>query len=183
MYFKGLEMQNFHEFVNYAAHRPEMMRALAGQFGLDQKQTDTITQMLMSAIAGGLLTNIQREGAEPLIDALENGKHEKLLEKAKTPGENLFNVLQEGNGILGHILGNKDVSRQVAGAIEQKTNVEAQIIKTMLPIIAAVVMGLLAQNHRKQGAEEFSGNLMSLIDMNRDGSPIDDIVRLVGALK
>ena len=176
-------MNNFLDLINYASQRPELIQSLASQFGLDQKQTDTVSQMLISAVAGGMLTNIQKQGAAPLINALESGNHEKLLEKAKSPGENLFNVLQEGNGILSHVLGRKDVSRQVAGAVEKKTNTEAAIIKTMLPIIATIVMGLLAQSSRKQGNDQLSGNLLGMLDMNGDGSPVDDIVRLVGALK
>ncbi|MCB1680940.1 MAG: DUF937 domain-containing protein [Rhodospirillales bacterium] len=176
-------MNNFLDLINYAAQRPEMIRSLAGQFGLDQKQTDNVSKMLISAVAGGMLNNIQNGGLENLMGALENGQHEKLLEKAKAPGANLFNVIQEGNDILGHILGSKDVSRQVAGAVEQKTNVEAEIIKTMLPIIAAVVMGMLDQTRRKQGNSQFSGSLLNMLDMNHDGSPVDDIIRLVGSLK
>lgn len=176
-------MQSFYEFLGYAAQKTEIVKALAGQFGLDQKQTDAVTQMLISAIAGGLLTNLQNQGTSPLIQALEQGAHERLLEKTKIPGENLFGVLQEGNAILGHVLGNKDVSRRVAAAIEQKTNTEAQIIKTMLPIIAAIVMGLLAQTRRKRGNDQLADSLMGMLDLNRNGTPIDDIVHLVGSLK
>ncbi len=176
-------MTNFLDLINYASQRPEMVRALAGQFGLDQKQTEDVSKMLMSAVAGGMLNNIQNGGLENLMAALQNGQHEALLEKAKTPGANLFNVVQEGNGILGHVLGSKEVSKQVAGAVEQKTNVEAEIIKTMLPIIASVVMGLLAQTQRKQGNQQFAGNMLGMLDMNKDGNPMDDIIRLVGVLK
>ncbi|MBK6896017.1 MAG: DUF937 domain-containing protein [Alphaproteobacteria bacterium] len=176
-------MNNFLDLINYAAQKPEMVSSLAAQFGLDQKQTDEVTKMLISAVAGGMLNNVKNGGLENLTKAIETGQHEQLLEKVKTPGANLFNVVQEGNGILGHILGSKDVSRQVASAVQQKTNVEADIIKTMLPIIASTVMGLLAQSQRKQGSSQFSGNMLGMLDMNQDGNPIDDIFRLIGSLK
>lgn len=176
-------MNNFFDLINYAAQKPEMVRSLAAQFGLDQKQTDDVSKMLMSAVAGGMLNNIQNGGLDSLKQALENGQHEQLLEKVKTPGANLFNVVQEGNGILGHVLGSKEVSRQVANAVGQKTNVEADIIKTMLPIIASVVMGLLAKSQRQQGNSHFSGNMLGMLDLNQDGNPVDDIMRLVGSLK
>ncbi len=174
-------MNNFLDLINYASQKPEMVKALAGQFGLDEKQTDAVSKMLISAVAGGMLNNVKNGGLDSLIGALDTGKHEEMLGKVKTPGENLFNVVQEGNGILGHVLGSKEVSRQVAGVVEKKTDIDAAIIKTMLPIIAAVVMGLLSQYRQKQGNEQFSSGLMGMLDMNQNGSPVDDILRIVGS--
>lgn len=176
-------MNNLFDLINLAAQKPELVKSLASQFGLSEQQTENASQMLMSAVAGGLMNNIQKGGAESLMAALEKGNHENLLNKTKIEGENLFNVVQEGNNILGHILGSKEVSRQVAGAVEQKTDIDAQILKTMLPIIAAVVMGLLSQSMKQQGSNQFAGNIMSLIDMNKDGSPIDDILRIIGTTR
>ncbi len=176
-------MSDFLDLINYASHRPELVKSLAGQLGLSQQQTDQASQMLMAAIGGGLLNNINNGGLEGLLSALNRGNHQTLLNRTKTPGDNLFSVIQEGNQILGHILGNKNISRKVAETVEQKTDVEAAILKTMLPIIAAAVMGLLAQAKKKQGENRFSSSLTHMLDMDQDGTPGDDIIRLVGSLK
>jgi hypothetical protein len=47
----------------------------------------------------------------------------------------------DGNGILGHILGSKDVSRQVAAQASARTGIGADVLKKMLPLVATLAMG------------------------------------------
>ena len=51
----------------------------------------------------------------------------------------------EGNGILGHLLGSKEVSRAVASRASEKTGLGDDLLKQMLPVVATMVMGSLAK--------------------------------------
>ena len=51
----------------------------------------------------------------------------------------------DGNKILGHILGSKDVSRNVAAAAANDTGIDADLIKKALPLVAALAMGAMSK--------------------------------------
>ena len=86
---------------------------LGRNFGLDQGQTAAAVGQLVPALAAGLSRNTaQPGGLDSLIAALAGGTHERYLEDPSAVAG--IGAVQEGNGILGHILGSKDVSRQVA---------------------------------------------------------------------
>ena len=92
----------------------------------------------------------------------------------------------DGNGILGHIFGSKDVSRQVAQRAAAQTGVDASILKQMLPVIAAMAMGAMAKQTRSAAPGAAGGGLASMLgpmlDQNRDGSVADDLLGLAGKL-
>jgi hypothetical protein len=56
---------------------------------------------------------------------------------------------------LGHLFGSKDVSRQVANGAAAKTGIGADVLKRMLPMLASLAMGALAQ----RAAREPGGNV------------------------
>ena len=85
-------------------------------------------------------------------------------------------TLTDGNAILGHVLGNKDVSRAVATQASAQTGIAADVLKRFLPIAATLVMGSLAKQYSGQqtnrataGGDLFS-MLTPMLDGNRDGS-------------
>ena len=59
-------------------------------------------------------------------------------------------TVDDGNGILSHVFGNKNVSRQVASRAAGRTGIGADLLKRMLPMVATLVMGTLAR--RTSGA-------------------------------
>lgn len=99
-------------------------------------------------------------------------------------------VREDGNGILEHILGSKDVSRQVAANASARTGISDSIFKQMLPTVAALAMGALSKRTAVQtaGVSEIDstaasvsgagilGMLTPLLDRDRDGSVADDIL-------
>jgi Carboxypeptidase regulatory-like domain/Bacterial protein of unknown function (DUF937) len=49
------------------------------------------------------------------------------------------------DGILGHIFGSKDVSRQVASRASAQTGISESVLKGMLPVVAAMAMGAMSK--------------------------------------
>ncbi|MBK7928811.1 MAG: DUF937 domain-containing protein [Bryobacterales bacterium] len=165
------------------------VRQLSNQFGLGQDQTMAALQQLLPAIAGGLQRNVSQEGGlEGLLGALMNGNHQRYVDEpeALDPEE----MRQDGNGILGHLFGSKDVSRQVASHAAERTGIGSDILKQMLPVVAAMAMGALSKqaggNAMAASAPQGGGGILDMIapmlDRNRDGSAADDVLGFVSKM-
>ncbi len=123
---------------------------LAAQFGLSPDQASSAVGALMPALANGLQKNVtSEEGLGSLASALGTGKHEAYLENPAALTQQA--TTEDGNAILAHVLGSKDVSRQVAGQASAQTGIDPAILKQMLPLVATLAMGALAR-HSKAAA-------------------------------
>lgn len=164
--------------------------ALAQQFGLSTDQASSAIGALLPALAGGLQRNVtQQGGLESLIGALTGGNHSRYLDNPATLSSP--ESILDGNGILGHILGTKDVSRAVASNAAATTGIGEDVLKKMLPIVATLAMGALARQTASAGGpgqvsaaamSDNIGSLASFLDLNRDGSVADDVMGFVGKL-
>jgi hypothetical protein len=114
------------------------------QFGLDESQTRAAVEALAPVVAAGLRRNTQsNDGLADLIGALAQGNHDRYVED---PSAVQFDrVADDGNAILGHVFGSKDVSRGVAQQAAGLSGVGSAILKKMLPVIASMVIGALAK--------------------------------------
>ncbi len=112
---------------------------------------------------------------ETLSGALAAGNHSQYLDDPSTLAQP--EATDEGNGILGHILGGKDVSRSVASQVAGSTGISDTLIKQMLPVVASMAMGALAKNQQSP-----QGGLAGMLDFNHDGSAVDDVIGIVGKL-
>lgn len=172
------------------------VQQLGRQFGLQPAQTQSAISALLPALAAGLQRNMSSEGGlDGLIGALAGGNHERYLDAPGSLADAASTL--DGNGILGHILGSKDVSRQVAQRASQQTGIDVSILKKMLPLVAALVMGGLSSQQRPRvpsaapagGLGSAMGSAGSLLDMltpvldsNRNGSALDDILGMAGRM-
>lgn len=160
----------------------------AGQsVGLSPEQTNSALSALVPALAAGLHRNAtQQGGLDALLDAVRGGGHERYVDQPSTLGRQ--ETVTDGNGILGHILGSKEVSRAVATQAAAQTGIGADILKKLLPLAATLVMGSLAKQHlgqennRVAGSGDLFSMLTPMLDQNRDGSMIDDIFTQAGKM-
>lgn len=117
---------------------------LGQQFGLSEDMTQQAMAALIPALAAGLKSNASKPGGvEALLGALNKGTHSQYLDNPNLLGQTA--TRDEGNGILGHLLGSKEVSRSVASRASEKTGLDSGILKQMLPIVATMVMGSLSK--------------------------------------
>jgi hypothetical protein len=144
------------------AQNGEAMRAMAARFGLSEEQTQSAIEALMPAFSAGL----KRNAADPMgvanfMQALSTGQHAQYFEdmgRAFQP-----QGVAEGNGILGHLFGSKEVSRAVAAQAEQATGIGQEIFKQMLPVIASTLMGGMFKQSTGQVSQASApgGNFMA----------------------
>ncbi|MCB1019117.1 MAG: DUF937 domain-containing protein [Bryobacterales bacterium] len=165
------------------------VRGLAQSFGLSENQASSALQALLPALSGGLKNNVASPGGlESLLGALAGGDHSQYLADPSRLGQ--ASTVQDGNAILGHLLGSKDVSRQVASNASSQTGLPVDMLKKMLPVVATLAMGALAKNTADKGIQRSSaaampgGDLMSMLgpmlDADGDGSIADDLLGLAG---
>lgn len=163
---------------------------LAKQFGLDSRKTDSVLSQLIPALAGGVKNNIgQQGGLDSLISALNKGDHDRYLDDTNQLSNQ--STVDDGNAILGHIFGSKDVSRQVASRASANTGIDSSILKKMLPVIATMVMGGMSKQSSGVGGalgslltggqqsnnSAMGGILSSFLDADGDGSIADDLLK------
>src|SRR5690348_10390132 len=97
---------------------------IAKQLGIPPALAKVALSALVPALARGLQKNTgQAGGLDSLLNALQTGNHQQYLNNPQTLGTEAN--LEDGNAILGHILGSKDVSRNVAASASQQTGIDA----------------------------------------------------------
>lgn len=186
--------------------------AIAQQLGVSPAVAQQGAEALLPAILGGFkqTANTHADGIGGLIGMLGQLGGGGLLDNVlgSQPTD-----IDAGNSVLGQIFGSKDVSRAVATDASAKTGIDPSILKSMLPILAMLAAGYMAQHGDKPTAEASGeggiggmlgsvlsgmmgggastkaapadgilGSLGALIDMDKDGNPLDDIVGMAGKL-
>lgn len=152
---------------------------LARQFGLNESQAQAAISALLPAVAQGFQRNTaSQDGLNGLLGALSGGTHQKYVDDPSSLASSA--TVQDGNGILGHIFGSKDVSRAVAGQAAQQTGIGGDVLKQMLPVVAAMAMGAMSRGRSTSvsGGGGVLDMLSGILDQNKDGSAVDDIMRM-----
>jgi hypothetical protein len=167
--------------------------------------------VLLPAILGGFKKQAQAqpaglEGLGGLLGQLGGGG---LIDDVLAPQPT---DVSRGNNVLGQIFGSQDVSRAVAQNAASQSVLDPSLLKKMLPLLAMLVAGYMAKQ-RDAGADvppssESGGlggllgsllggqatragsatpgaapGLASMLDLDGDGNPLDDILRMVGKVR
>ncbi len=144
------------------AQNGQGLEMLARQFNLTQQQTEAAMAALLPAFSQGLKRNASDPyGVAAFMNAMASGQHARYFEdaaKAFAP-----QGVEEGNGILGHLFGSKELSRAVASQAAQATGLGQQVLQQMLPVIAAMIMGGMF----KQSTNQLQGS---------GGNPLGEII-------
>jgi hypothetical protein len=182
------------------------LRAIARELGISEAQAANGTAALAPAVLGGFKKQAQAqptglEGLGGLLGQLGGGG---LLDDVLGPQPT--NV-SRGNDVLGQIFGSKDVSRTVAQKASTQTGLDPELLKKMLPIVAMLIAGYMAKQRGTappsrsggglggllgsilggrggragRGAQgSAGGGLASMLDLDGDGNPLDDILEMAG---
>lgn len=168
---------------------PALLGQLAESFGLSQGDTKNAVGQLLPALGRGIGKNAATPGGlGGLLDALGKGSHQRYVDRPEELGRP--ETVADGNAILGHILGSKDVSRNVAGHAAKETGLDEGILEKMLPVVAAAVMGSLSKQTSggglaglRDGQGGSAADLLGgFLDAGGDGSVADDLLGLAKKL-
>ena len=157
----------------------DVLAVIARLLGITDSAALEAVKQIAPALGKGLHNNISEPGGlEALVEALKSGNHSQYIEHPEHLADQ--EAVEDGNAILGHILGNKDVSRNVAGYAAEQTGENADLLKRMLPMVAAATMGGLGREVAEvaTGQTDLEGLVAGLIDSDDDGTDLDDLLSL-----
>jgi hypothetical protein len=184
------------------------LQSVAKELGVSESQVATGAAALIPAILGGFKKQAQTQpagldGLGSLLGQLGGGS---LLDNVLAPQPT---EVSRGNDVLGEIFGSKDVSRTVAKDAASRSGLDPALLRKMLPLLAMLVAGYMAKQgggaaqpsasgggglggllggllgggaSGAPNAGAGAGGLGSLLDMNGDGNPLDDILGMAGKL-
>ena len=177
------------------------LQQMARELGISEADAARGAQALAPSILGGFKKQAQAqpgglEGLGGMLGQLGGGS---LLDEVVNPQPTDLN---RGNDVLGQIFGSKDVSRTVAQHASSQSGLDPGILKKMLPMLAMAIAGYMASRGGATGSTSSSGGiggmlggllgggaggsttgpggLASMLDMNGDGNPLDDLMRMAG---
>jgi len=181
------------------------IQSMARELGVDESQAMAGAAALVPAVLGGFKRQAQAptglEGLAGMLGGLGGGG---LLDDVLAPQPT--NV-GRGNDVLGQIFGSREISRTVAQNAATSSGLDPALLKKMLPILAMLVAGYMSRQGGPTtarspqapagglgdllggmlGAGSGTGTqglpgLASMLDLNRDGNPLDDILGMAGKL-
>jgi len=169
----------------------DLLKAAGGSDSIGQLATtvglgSSDTSKLVEALAPALMRGVQKNAADDsglagLRRALETGGHDRYIDKPELLASD--DTRADGNNILGHIFGSKDVSRNVAAVAAKDTGIDAGLIKKVLPLLATLAMGAMSKKTsagRDIGSSASAGGLGPLGDLlgmgSKSGGGLDDIL-------
>jgi len=179
------------------------LQSMARELGVSEAQAASGADALIPAILGGFKKQAQTQpsgldGLGGLLGQLGGGN---MLDEVLAPQPTDVN---RGNDVLGQIFGSKDVSRAVAQNAASQTGLDSGLLKKMLPMLAMMVAGYMSKQQGagqpsqqggglgglggllggllggRSGASASAPGLASMLDMDGDGNPLDDILQMVG---
>lgn len=176
------------------------LQQMAREPGIDEKTAMAGAAALLPMVMGGFQKQAAAspQGIEGLAGLLTQRGGGSLLDSVPAPDPI---PVDQGNAVLGQIFGSKAVSRAVADRASASSGVGSDILRRMLPMIAMAaagpvarqasagtnsggglgglvgqVLGGLAGGRPQAGG---LGGLAQMLDLNRDGNPPDDIMRMM----
>jgi hypothetical protein len=182
------------------------LQSMARELGVSENQAASGAEALIPAILGGFKKQAQSQpsGVEGVGDMLGQLGGGSLMDDVLSPQPT---PVDRGNDVLGQIFGSKDVSRTVAQNAASQSGLEPSLLKKMLPMVAMLVAGYMAKQRSGASPAQASpgglgdllggmlggqasgagrtmsgsgGGLSSMLDLNGDGNPLDDILRMAG---
>lgn len=162
------------------------------RLGADQGQTQQAISAALPVLLGALARNAANpEGATALHEALTSDHDGSVLSNVAAAVSRTD--LTDGNAILGHVLG--DRRNAVESGVSRISGLGGAQVTQLLAVLAPVVMGALGRLQRQQnlnpsglatalagerkGFEQTApklGSLVALLDADKDGQVIDDLV-------
>lgn len=117
---------------------------LANSVGLDKAQVNAVLRSVLPQLERRMERNtLSRGGVADLVEILGRTGGGTYIERQDAVSDPTVRAL--GIEALENILGSKDQSRAVAARASRASGISEELIKQMLPVIAAMVMGALAK--------------------------------------
>ncbi|MFI6321763.1 DUF937 domain-containing protein [Nonomuraea sp. NPDC050556] len=150
------------------------LQQIAGLLGTDTATARQVVEASAGTIVGGMATNAEdADGAQALRSALD-----QHVDADPFNGD-VANLAKDGQGILGHVLGDQGTEQAAAG-ISQFAGINSNTIMKLLPLLAPMVMSLLANRASKQNMD--AGAVAQDLDQEKSSAMSGGLGDLLGAV-
>ena len=177
-----------------------LLEGMSSRTGQDPSTTQSALQAAIPMLMGALKKNASDpEKASGLMDALMNRHNGGLLDQITDifgGGSVNEDVVEDGDKILGHVLGEK--KEVVAAALSKQANVDTSSAMEILKMAAPVVMNMIGKKATQHQVSDHSGLagiigdmlgshdeaaqhgsfIERLLDADNDGSIVDDLFNM-----
>lgn len=181
----------------------KLISSVSSQLNIDKNTANNAVLTALPLILAGMKKNAESsKGAESLNNALETKHDGSILDNLVNLNSNTQELEKDGNGILGHIFGEK--LNVINKEVSTKTGLDSANTKKLMAILAPIAMGMLGKQKRKSntgagGIEDLLGGLLtgvsapkgkakkgglggmlsSFIDKDHDGNILDDLADML----
>ena len=169
---------------------PNEIQQISQHLGTDPATTSNAIQAALPMIVGGMAQTAQQPGGTAAIQgAVEQHGAGGILGSLGSLGGlgGLADMIGGGSssggagGLLGSILGQHTAT--VQNGVQAASGLDATKVKSLLALLAPIVMAALAQHHAQQSASGASGGLGSILQQaasaaqqNNSSSPIGGVL-------
>src|SRR5690606_28265899 len=193
VYYKQIIMEQLLSLLNGNLGQ-QLTAGISKQTGTSEAETQSVVSTALPALLGALQNNASNsQGAQGILQAIGSKHDGSILENIS--GFLGSNDTSDGDGILKHVLGNKQGALELG--IAKKTGVSSGTVSKILAMLAPIVMGYLGKQSRSNnvsdgnglndllggllGGQSGSNVLGGLLDQNGDGKlGMDDVGGLLG---
>lgn len=184
---------------------PDAVAAMASRVGLSPAQTQSAMAALMPAVAGGMVKHVEAQGpasldaaAAPAADLADPASDEAVA---------------HGDGLVNQLFGSPEVTSAVTARAAATTGLDLSKLAALLPMVATLAAGALGKAGAPATAASESGGgmldgllgrltgggaaalgatpapsgvagtLMNMLDFDKDGNPMDDIIGMLGKFR
>jgi hypothetical protein len=166
------------------------MKQISDQIGVDKGTAKQAMVAALPALLGALDQNASDpEGAQALTNALRKDHDGSILNNIPAALSNEA-VLQDGAAILGHVLGGKNDN--LTAILSEATGLTKKQVEVLLQLAAPLLLGALGKvqhegnldpdqvagvlHTEKEEAQSSLSGWAGMLDMNQNGSVIDELV-------
>ncbi|MEP7196446.1 MAG: DUF937 domain-containing protein [Saprospiraceae bacterium] len=183
-------------------HLPDdLLSQIAGQAGISNPQQGVdASKSILTSLLQGLSHNTEdANGADSLLSALDRdhngGVLNDLMGMFGGNGETQSNLMQDGMGILNHILGNNQ--QNVSQGMGQVLGIDSGKLSTLMTLLSPILMGILGKARAQKQIDQTNIQQVlgitvqthtesipgmdifaKLFDKNGDGNVTDDLLQM-----
>lgn len=145
-------------------------QSLAKAFGLDPAVAQPAIAGLADALSTRMTRNmLSRGGIADIVDLISNPNAAQPLQGASAASSP--ETIAEGNHVLDVLIGDKHISRGIAARTAATTGVDVNVLKQMLPAVAAMMIGGLQKEAVPQ-INKIASKVPALAAASNNGSPL-----------
>jgi hypothetical protein len=125
-------------------------KQLANQFGVDPDQAASALGALVPALAGGMKEKLESGAGGGLLEMLTGGALNQFADNPAALSSPA--AMQQGQSLLNSIFGGGNLGG-IVSMVAEKAGIGEGVIEKMLPVVTAVLGGMLAKNVGNDPAE------------------------------